>query len=55
MSGKFGQLLVAQGIERLALERYGEPRSARQVIEAVRSGDDPAARQVMIPYPIWFK
>jgi len=41
-------LIGVQGIERLALERYGEPRSARQVIEAVRSGDDQAARQVMI-------
>lgn len=41
-------LIGVQGIERLALELYGEPRSARQVIAASRDAADPVARQVMI-------
>jgi glucokinase len=35
------------GIERLAHARYGRKVSARQVIEAARRGDDPAATAVM--------
>ena len=36
-------LIGVQGIERLALERFGAPQTARQVIELARQGSDPRA------------
>jgi glucokinase len=40
-------LIGVAGIERLALEKYGRPVSARQVIELARLGQDPLARAVI--------
>lgn len=41
-------LIGVAGIERLALEKYGAPVSARQVIELARNGLDPLATAVII-------
>jgi glucokinase len=40
-------LIGVEGIERLALERYGAPKTARQVIDLARWRDDPVAVEVM--------
>jgi len=40
-------LIGVAGIERLALEKYGAPRSARQVIEAASRGQEPLATAIM--------
>jgi glucokinase len=40
-------LIGVAGIERLALEKYGRPVTARQVIELARSGRDPLATAVI--------
>jgi len=40
-------LIGVEGIERLSLQVYGQPVSARQVIERARAGSDPQARAVI--------
>jgi glucokinase len=40
-------LIGVAGIERLALEKFGRPLSARQVIELARTGADPLATSVI--------
>ena len=41
-------LCGVRGIERLALERYGRPVKAHEVIEAAREGGDPTAHEIMV-------
>jgi glucokinase len=40
-------LIGVAGIERLALEKYGVTRSAREIIQGAREGNDPDAIEVM--------
>jgi glucokinase len=40
-------LIGVEGIERVALAKYGRPKSARQVIELARKGQDPVALEVI--------
>jgi glucokinase len=40
-------LIGVAGIERLALEKYGVSKSAREIIAGARTGNDPAASEIM--------
>ena len=41
-------LIGVAGIEQLGLEKYGYPKTAREIIQAAGIGDDPVAVQVMM-------